>query len=82
MLFDYTSEIIGGDMGWLRSESGDKGVSLSSKMELKKKREPERVALSLGQTAVVSLEWKREENVDQQKLFEVFLAKDQEDLSI
>ena len=43
------------------------------------KREPKRVALSVGETAIVSSERKSEGRVERQKLLEILLAKDQKD---
>ena len=51
-------------------------------VELEEKREPKRVALSVGETAKVSSEWKSEGKVERQKLLEILLAKDQKDVLV
>ena len=51
-------------------------------MELEEKREPKRVALSVGETAVVSSERKSGGKVERQKLLEMHFAEDQKDLLV
>ena len=51
----------------------------SSSVELEEKREPKRVTLSVGETAIVSSERKSEGKEEQQKLLEILLTKDQKD---
>ena len=51
-------------------------------MELVEKREPKRVTLSVGKTAIVSSKWKSEGKVERQKLLEMLLAEDQKDLLV
>ena len=51
-------------------------------MELEKKREPKRVSLSVGETAIVSSERKREGKVERYKSLEILLAKEQKDLLV
>lgn len=53
----------------------------STTTEVEEKEEPKRVALSGGETAIVSSEWKSVREVEQQ-LLEILLAKDQKDLSV
>ena len=47
-------------MGLVRGASEGDGMLESSIVELEEKREPKRVALSVGETAIVSSEWKSE----------------------
>ena len=54
----------------------------SSREELEKKREPKRLAFSVGETAIVSSERKRGGKLDLQKLLEILLAKDQKELLV
>ena len=61
----------------VRGASAGDGMFESSSVELEEKRKPKRVALSVGETAIVSSEWKSEGNVERQKLLEILLAKDQ-----
>ena len=66
----------------VRGASEGGGMLESSSVELEEKREPKRVALSVGETARVSSEWKSEGKVERQKLLEILLAKDQKDLLV
>ena len=54
----------------------------SSQEELDEKREPKRLALSAGETAIVPSERKRGGKPDLQKLLEILLAKDQKELLV
>ena len=54
----------------------------SSSVEFEEKKEPKRVALSVGEMAIVSSERKSEGMVEGQKLVEILLAKDQKDLLV
>ena len=66
----------------VRGASEGDGMFELSGVELEGKREPKRVALSVGGTAIVSSELKSEGKVEQQKLLEILLAKDQKDLLV
>ena len=69
-------------MGLVRGASEGDGMLESSSVELEEKREPKRVALSVGETAIVSSERKSEGKVERQKLLEILLAKDRKDLLV
>ena len=56
------------------------GMLESSSVELEEKREPKRVALSVGETVRVSSERKSEGKVERQRLLEILLAEGQKDL--
>ena len=56
------------------------GALESSRVELSEKREPKRVALSRGETAIEPSGLKRGGKLELQKLLETFLAKDQKEL--
>ena len=73
---------MGRDIGLVRVASEGDGRFESSNVELEEKREPKRVALSVGETAIVSSERKSEGKVERQKLLEILLAKDQKDLLV
>ena len=66
----------------VRGASEADGMVESSSEELEEKSEPKRVALSVGETAVVSSERKSEGKVERQKLLEILLAKDQKDVLV
>ena len=66
----------------VRGASEVDGMVESSSEELKEKSEPKRVALSVGETAIVSSERKSEGKVERQKLLEILLDKDQKDLLV
>jgi len=66
----------------VRGASEGDGMLESSSVELEEKREPKRVALSVGETAIVSSERKGGGKVEQQKLLEILLAQDQKDLFV
>ena len=61
---------------------GGVGMFESSSVELEEKREPKRVALSVGETAIVSSERKSEGKVERHKLLEIVFTKDQKDLLV
>ena len=73
---------MGRDIGLVRGASEGGGMLESSSVELEEKREPKRVALSIGETAIVSSEWKSEGKVERQKLLKILLAKDSKDLLV
>ena len=54
----------------------------SSNVEIEEKTEPKRVALSVGETAIVSSEWKNGRKMERLKLLEMLLAQDQKDLLV
>ena len=60
----------------VRGASEGDGMLESSSVELEEKRESKRVALSVGEPAIVSLEWKSEGKVERQKLLEILLDLD------
>ena len=66
----------------LRGRLGGGAALESSKEELDEKREPKRLALSAGETAIVPSERKRGGKPDLQKLLEILLAKDQKELLV
>ena len=66
----------------VRGASEGDGMLESSSVEFEEKREQKRVALSVGETAIVSSERKSEGKVERQKLLEIPLAKDQKDLVV
>ena len=53
------SEIMGGGIGLLRGRLGGDATLESSREELEEKREPKRLAFSVGETAIVPSERKR-----------------------
>ena len=76
------SEIIGGGIGLLRGRLGGGATLESSREELEEKREPKRLAFSVGEAAIVPSVRKRGGKPDLQKLLEMFLAKDQKELLV
>ena len=66
----------------LRGSVGGDATLESSREELEEKREPKRLALSAGETAIVSSERKRGGKPDLQKLLEILLDKDQKELVV
>ena len=57
----------------VRGASVGDGMLESSSMEFEEKREPKTVALSVGETAIVSSEWKSRGKVERQKLLKILL---------
>ena len=76
------SDIIGGGIGLLRGRLGGGAALESSREELVEKREPNRLAFSVGETAIEPPGLKRGGKLDLQKLLRMFLVKDQKERSV
>jgi len=75
-------EKIGRGIGSVGGETGGGGVSESSKVELEENKEAKRVAFSVGELAIEWSDRNRGGKEGVVKLLEIFLAKDQKDLSV
>lgn len=75
-------EITRRGIGLVNGASVSLEILESSKIELQEKQEPKTVGMAMGETGIVSSEWKSVGKVKQQKLLAMPLAKDQEYLSL
>ena len=75
-------EIMGGHIGLDRGLVGGSVASESLRVEFSEKREPKRVALSVGELAIEPSGRKRGGKLELQKFLENFLAKDQKAFSV
>ena len=75
-------EIMGGLIGLERGRVGGTGAAESLREELAEKREPKRVALSVGEQAIDPSGRNKGGKLELQKFLENFLAKDQKAFSV